>query len=369
VPAEQLDCVVVGAGVVGLAIARELTGRGREVIVLEAERAIGRHASTRNSQVIHSGIYYPPGSLKARLCVRGREQLYHYCRERGVAHRRIGKLIVATTDAEAGTLAQYHARAAQNAVGAIELLTAAQARALEPAVRCVAALHLPMTGILDSHALLTALQAELEDRGGRVVLGARVCGGDVTGAVLRLQVQDGDAPYSFVTRTLVNAAGLRAPELCRSIAGFPRAAIPAAYFAKGHYYAWTGPSPFARLVYPVATRASLGVHVTIDLQGRARFGPDVEWIDRVDYRFDADRRAAFAAAIRGYYPDLDPDRLQPDYTGIRPKIVGPGSAPADFRIDTAGQHGVTGWINLFGIESPGLTASLAIAEEVARRCA
>lgn len=360
---ERVDCVVVGAGVVGLAIARALALEGREVLVLEAERAIGTGTSSRNSEVIHAGIYYPAGSLKARLCVDGKQLLYRYCESRQVAHRRLGKLIVATSEAEAPTLEKYRSHARANGVDDLSPLSAAQVRALEPQVHCVAGLLSPSTGIIDSHALMHAYQADLEAHGGTVVLGAPILGGALQPARMIVHV-GGEAPMSLHTDLLVNAAGLAAQQVSESLAGIAPAAVPRRYLAKAHYFALAGRSPFQRLVYPLANSAGLGTHVTLDLSGNARFGPDVSWIDNIDFSFDESRRAQFASAIRLYYPDLDESRLQPAYTGIRPKISAPTEPAADFCIRGPQQHAGCPYVALYGIESPGLTASLAIAEHV-----
>lgn len=358
---ETIDCLVIGAGVVGLAAARALALAGREVTVVDAAPVIGAGASSRNSGVIHAGIYYPTGSLKARLCVAGRDRLYAYCAERGIAHRRMGKLIVATASAEIPILEKYKAQANANGVDDLVWLTPSQVLGLEPEVKCLAALYSPSTGIIDSHEYLLALRADVEAAGGSVVLNTRVA--------TVCPVRDGfevvaDGVPAVCCRQLVNAAGFEAPRLARHIEGLPPATIPAAYFAKGHYFSLHGRSHFRHLVYPVADRASLGIHVTLDRSGAARFGPDVAWIGAVDYGFDESRRAAFAAAIRRYYPALDESRLQPAYTGIRAKIAGPGAPAADFLIQGPADHGVAGLVNLYGIESPGLTASLALADAV-----
>jgi L-2-hydroxyglutarate oxidase LhgO len=362
---ESVDCVVIGAGVIGLAVARELASRGRDVVVLEAAAAIGTHTSSRNSEVIHAGLYYPTGSLKATLCVAGRERLYAYCAERGIAHRRLGKLVVATTKDEIAAVESYRAQGAANGVADLAWLSGDAIRALEPAVAAVAGFHSPSTGIVDSHALMLALQGDAERDGAVVAVNARVVGGTVDAGELRLDV-DGPEPLTLRCASIVNAAGLWAPEVARALDGVPRACIPQPFFAKAHYFVLAGRSPFAHLVYPVATSAYLGVHVTLDLAGQARFGPDVQWVDGVDYRFDEGRAAAFYAAVRRYFPGLRDGALVPGYTGVRPKITGPGTPAADFVIQGAATHGVPGLVNLFGIESPGLTSCLAIAGEVAR---
>ena len=358
----DVDSVVVGAGVVGLAVARALALTGRKVVVLERERAIGTAVSSRNSGVIHAGIYYMPGSAKARLCVRGKALLYEFCARRGVAHARCGKLIVATDEPETALLAQYETRARINGAGELERLSAREAAELEPHVHCVAALHSPSTGIIDAHELMQALTADIEAREGHVVLGSDFGRAEPAAGGFRVDIADGGG--SLACRELVNAAGLAAPAVAARISGLAPGAVPRARFARGRYYTLRGPAPFRRLIYPVADAHSLGIHATLDLAGRVRFGPDVEWIDAVDYSFDASRTMEFAAAIRRYYPALEGIRLDPDYTGIRPKIYGPDEPAADFRIDGPIAHGIAGLVNLFGIESPGLTASLAIAELV-----
>lgn len=358
-----MDCIVAGAGVVGLAIARALARAGLEVLVLEAERGVGTHASARNSEVIHAGIYYAPHSLKARLCVAGRDRLYAWCEARGIAHRRIGKLIVAATQDEIPVLQDYRARALANGVDDLRWLTAGQVAGLEPQVQCAAALWSPSTGIVDGRAYLLALQADLEAAGGTVVVDARVEA--VRRAPSGFEVEA--AGERIACARFVNAAGLGAVALAHRIEGLDPARIPLAHFARGHYFSLQGRAPFRHLVYPVAGPAGLGIHVTVDLAGAVRFGPDVEWIDAVDYAFDASRAAPFAAAIRRYYPALDAARLQPAYTGVRAKIAGPGEPSADFVVQDAGSHGIAGLVNLFGIESPGLTASLALADEVLGR--
>jgi L-2-hydroxyglutarate oxidase LhgO len=359
---DRVECVVIGAGLVGLAVARALALAGREVVILEAEDAIGTHTSSRNSEVIHAGIYYPQGSLKARACVAGRERLYAYCAEHGVPHRRCGKLIVAADASQRAQLESILARAHANGVDDVTPIGAARACALEPALSCVDALFSPSTGIVDSHALMLAYLGEAEDHGAMLALRSRLEKGFVRSEGIELHVSGAEP---ILTRFLVNSAGITAPSVARRIEGYPAASAPRELYAKGNYYALTRRSPFTRLVYPVPEPGGLGVHVTLDLAGQARFGPDVEWVDAVDYRVDPARAERFYAAIRRYWPGLPDGALAPGYAGIRPKISGPGEPAADFVIQGPREHGVPGLVNLFGIESPGLTASLALADHVA----
>ncbi len=359
---EQVDCVVIGAGVVGLAVARALALNGREVLVLEAAEAIGTQTSSRNSEVIHAGIYYPQGSLKALLCVQGKQMLYDYCAERGIGHRRCGKLIVATAEQQVPALQGIQVKAAANGVDDLVLLTREQARALEPALECVAAVQSPSTGIVDSHGLMLSLQGDLENAGGLVVFNSPLARARVTPLGMELETEDGTR---LCARSVVNAAGLQAPLLARRFEGLDPQHVPAACYAKGNYFTLSGRSPFTRLIYPVPEAAGLGVHLTLDLGGQAKFGPDVQWVDSPDdLVVDPSRGNAFYAEVRKYWPDLPEGALQSGYAGIRPKISGPGDAAADFRIDGPAKHGVPGLVNLFGIESPGLTSSLAIATRV-----
>lgn len=364
---EQVDAIVVGAGVVGLAVARALAMDGLETLVLESERSIGCGISSRNSEVIHAGLYYPGASLKARLCVAGRQALYAYCAERGVPHRRCGKVIVATAESQCALLAALERQGVANGVSDLRPLSPAEAQALEPELACVAALLSPSTGIVDSHALMLSLQGDLERAGGVVALTTPVQG-IVTGAphVVRADGMEIAAPV------VVNAAGLQAPALAARTEGLAPAGRPEAHFAKGHYFGLAARSPFSRLIYPMPQAAGLGVHLTLDLAGQARFGPDVEWVEpdaegRLDYRVDAARASAFETEIRRYWPKLPAGALQPAYTGVRPKLQSPGGPAQDFRIDGPREHGVAGLVNLFGIESPGLTACLALADEVLAR--
>jgi L-2-hydroxyglutarate oxidase LhgO len=361
----NLDVAVIGAGVIGLGVARALARAGREVVVLEAAGAIGTGISARNSEVIHGGLYYPTGTLKAGLCVAGRRALYEYCAARGVAHRRVGKLIVATTDAELPTLEAYATQGATNGVDDLRFVDAREAAALEPDVRlrCARGLLSPSTGIVDSHGLMRALEGDARDAGAAVAFGAPVVGGTADAGGLRLRV-GGAAPASVRCSTVVNAAGLYAQSVARTFDGLDAATIPPCHYAKGHYFTLGGPSPFRRLVYPLAVAGGLGVHVTMDLGGAARFGPEVTWVDTIDYAFDETLAPAFYEAIRRYWPALPDGALRPGYTGIRPKL-GPAGAPAqDFVIQGPAAHGVPGLVNLYGIESPGLTSCLAIADAV-----
>jgi len=357
------EVAVVGAGVVGLAVARALALAGRDVFVIDRERFVGFHASSRNSEVVHAGIYYPPGSLKARSCVEGRDALYAYCRERGVPFARLGKVIVATREEEVPALEAIQARAVASGVHDLCWLGGTDVRALEPEVTAVRGLFSPSTGIVDSHGFMSALREDAEAAGAQVVLNTPVLAGHVgRGVVLRL---GGDEPSEVRFRLVVNSAGLWAPELARRIEGLPVDTIPVQRFAKAHYFVLSGRSPFTHLVYPVPVPGGLGTHVTLDLSGRARFGPDVEWVDRVDYAFDESRADSFYRSVRQYWPGLPDGALQPGYTGVRSKISGPGEPAADFVIQGPETHGVAGLINLYGIESPGLTAALALSARVA----
>jgi len=362
--AEQVDCAVIGAGVVGLAIARALATRGREVVVLEAEEGFGTHTSSRNSEVIHAGIYYPTGSLKARFCVAGRRALYQYCAAHAVAHRRIGKVIVATDELQIETLHAYRRQGELNGVDDLVPLAASELGELEPEVRGVEGFLSPSTGIIDSHGLMLAYLGDAQDHGAALALASPVRAGEITSDGIALEVGDTEST-TLICRAVINSAGFHAQAVARSMRGIPSETIPPTYYAIGHYYALAGRSPFRHLVYPVARRDWLGVHVTIDLAGRVKFGPDFGWIDRIDYRFDENRGAAFYQAIRDYYPGLQDGTLQPGYTGIRPKIHGPNTPAPDFMIHGPSEHGVPGLVNLYGIESPGLTSSLAIADYVA----
>ncbi len=349
----------------GWRAARALAQAGREFVIVEAGGAIGAGISSRSSEVIHAGLYYPAGSLKARLCVAGRRALYDYCVERGIPHRRYGKLVVATTAAQEPALQRIEAAAKANGVDDVRPLTRREALALEPALHCTAALLSPSTGIVDSHALMQSLQGDAESCGAVLALRSPLHGARVRDDGIELDI--GAEPMQLLARSLVNAAGLDAPRVASQIDGLLGEHVPRARLAKGSYFTLSGGrAPFSRLVYPLPDEAGLGVHLTLDLAGQPRFGPDVEWIDAIDYTVDARRGDAFAAAIRKWWPALPDGALQPAYAGIRPKIVGPGEPAADFVIQGPRTHGVRGLVNLFGIESPGLTASLAIADEVLR---
>ncbi len=360
---DKVECVVIGAGVIGLAVARRLAQAGREVIILEAAEGIGTVTSSRNSEVIHAGIYYPAGSLMARMCVGGKRALYQYCRDHGIPHRNCGKLIVATTPKETEKLQSIRAHAEANGVLDLQTLSGVDARALEPALNCDAALLSPSTGIIDSHAYHAGAARRRRRCGRGLCLSHAAVARQ--GAEGRIELDaGGDAPMSLECRLLVNAAGLDAPAVARSIDGMPIELIPPAYLAKGNYFSCSARAPFSHLIYPVPEPGGLGVHLTLDMAGQARFGPDVEWVDAIDYAVDPARAERFYPAIRRYWPTLPDGALMPSYSGIRPKIVPPAVAVQDFLIQGPRDHGVDGLINLFGIESPGLTSSLAIADYV-----
>ena len=366
---ERVQCVVIGAGVIGLAVARRLALAGREVVVVERADAIGTETSSRNSEVIHAGIYYPRDSLKARLCVAGKHALYDYCATRGVPHQRSGKIIVATDDGQIPELERLKGVAAGNGVADLEWMNPAEVHELEPAVYCVAALWSPSTGIIDSHALMLAYQGEAEAHGAAIALLSPVTGGRIDGNGIVIEV-GGRQPMAIRAETVVNAGGLWAQRIASAFAGLPASTIPPSHFAKGNYYTLSGKPPFKRPIYPGPGKAGLGVHVTLDMGGQVKFGPDVEWLDgvdldRLDYGVDPARADRFYDAVRRYYPDLADGAIQPGYSGIRPKIQAPGEEAGDFVLQGPAEHGVAGLVNLYGIESPGLTASLAIADRVA----
>jgi L-2-hydroxyglutarate oxidase LhgO len=361
---DSVECVVIGAGVVGLAVARRLAEAGREVIVLEAERSIGMGTSSRNSEVIHAGIYYPTGSLRARLCVEGKQRLYAYLGERGLPHARVGKLIVAGRPEETGYLEKLMATGHANGVDDLRMIDGDAARALEPELSVYSALVSPSTGIIDSHAYMLSLQGDAEAAGAAFAFSSPLAGGAVAEDGIRLEVGGAD-PMTLSARFVVNAAGLTAHTVAASLADFPAAKVPRVRYCRGVYFSLTGKAPFSRLVYPVPDGAWLGVHFTLDLSGRGKFGPDVEWIDGVDYTVDPGRAGAFTEAVRRYWPAVREDALVPDYAGVRPRLVGPGEAAVDFLVSGPRDHGVPGLVNLLGIESPGLTSSLALADHVA----
>lgn len=360
--AYSTECLVVGAGVIGLAIAREFQLAGHETFLIDRATSFGTETSSRNSEVIHAGIYYPAGSLKALHCVQGRRLLYAYCEARGVPHSRIGKIIVAATEEEVGALDRYRASAIANGVQDLSPLSTQELARLEPNVRGVAGLLSPSTGIIDSHSLMLALLHDFQMAGGHFVPSCEMTeAGPDSENHIRVLLNDGT---EITTRWLINSAGHSAPAIAQTVTGFPAQCVPQSYFAIGHYYVLNAPSPFSHLVYPIAPPGALGVHVTMDMGGQVKFGPDIRWIDALDYRFDDGRRAAFVEAIQAYYPDLDPELLSEGYTGIRPKIADATTPDTDFVMQTEREHGVKGLVNLFGIESPGLTASLSLAKTV-----
>jgi L-2-hydroxyglutarate oxidase LhgO len=360
---DKIDCAVVGAGVVGLAVARELARRGLDVVVIERHPSIGMETSSRNSEVIHAGLYYPTGSLKARLCVQGRDELYAYCDAKGVPYRRCGKLVVATSNEQLPKLSAIHSQAQVNGCHEVTWLDGKNARALEPSLSCVAALSSPHTGIIDTHAYMLALQGDAENACAVLAMDSNVVSARTIPDGIVIQVRTGEGEESELqVETLVNCGGLWAPRLAKEIEGLDQTSIPDAYFAKGNYYSLAGRAPFSRLIYPVPEPGGLGVHLTLDMGGQARFGPDVEWLspppEDIDYSVDPARAAAFYREIRAYWPDLVDEALQPAYSGVRPKITPPGAPAADFLFAS---HGSPHYLGLYGIESPGLTASLAIA--------
>ncbi len=358
---EKTGAVVVGAGVVGLACARALARHGIETVILEANAAIGMETSSRNSEVIHAGLYYPAGSLKARLCIEGRRRLYAFCERHHVAHRRCGKLIVATAPAQEENLAALESQSLQNGVDDLRPLTAAQAKALEPRLSARAALLSPSTGIVDSHGLMLALLGDAEAHGAALALKSPLLRAEARGDGFLLEVGGGE-PMRLACGILINSAGLHAAKVAAAIDGLAARHVPALRYARGNYFALAGRAPFSRLVYPLPEPGGLGVHLTLDLGGQARFGPDVEWVETIDYSVDPRRADAFYAEVRKYWPQLPDGALQPAYAGIRPKLAGPDEPAADFLVQSAAMHGVAGLVNLFGIESPGLTACLALAE-------
>lgn len=359
-----MQVLVIGAGIVGLAVARAAARRGHEVIVAEAANAIGTGTSSRNSEVIHAGMYYPTGSVRARHCVAGRRMLYEFCASRGVPHRKCGKLIVATNDAELAKIETIAKQGKINEVEGLAMLSGAQARALEPSLACVGALHSPETGIIDGHAYMLALRGELEDAGGAIAFNTPVTGAQRSSSSWIVKF-GGDSADEFEFDGVINCAGLSAQAVARTVEGYPPERVPRLVLAKGNYFSCAGKPAFSRLIYPVPTDGGLGVHLTLDLNGRMRFGPDVEWIEREHYDVDPRRADSFYERIRTYWPGLRDGALTPDYSGIRPKLTGAGEPAADFLIDAPAKHGMPGLVHMFGIESPGLTSSLSLAEEAA----
>ena len=363
---EKIECAVIGAGVIGLAVARALALQGREVIILESEDAIGLGTSSRNSEVIHAGIYYDTESLKAKLCVQGKLALYDYCESHGVTHQRCGKMIVAVHDGQLEKLEALQQKAVDNDVNDLIWQDQQTTLAMEPALNAVASLLSPSTGLINSHALMLAFQGDAESAGTMIAFNSPVLGGAITDNSIRLDI-GGATPLTLDCEIVINSAGLHAQRVAGSIAGFPPEMVPGTFYAKGNYFSLAGQSPFSHLIYPIPEEAGLGVHLTLDLSGQARFGPDVEWVDKIDYEVDPAQGDKFYAAVRSYWPELPNNALIPGYSGIRPKLKGPGNPPMDFVFNGPAEHGIQGLVNLFGIESPGLTASLAIADETIKR--
>lgn len=361
---ENVDTIVIGAGVVGLAVARQLAQLGHEVLVLEANGSFGMETSSRNSGVIHAGIYYQPGSLKALCCVRGKQLLYDYCKLKHVAHKRCGKLIIATDSAQRERLSALHDNAVNSGLDDLVWLEQDRIGELEPDIRATAALLSPSTGIIDIHELMLALLADLEAAGGTLITHSKVLGGKATAGGLELKVDSG-GECTFIAAKVINAAGHGATGIASKISGYPAVEIPTVYPVSGHYYEHRGKLPFSKLIYPLPGHNSLGIHSIIDMGGQGRFGPDAEYCDALDYSFDESRKPLFTEAIRAWYPDIDESRLQPGFVGIRPMLQGPGKGSRDFEISGPAKHGIKGLTNLFGIDSPGLTSCLALAEEVA----
>ncbi len=358
-----MQVLVIGAGVIGLAVARQAAQAGHEVIVAEAENAIGTGISSRNSEVIHGGMYYPTGSVRARVCVNGRRLLYAFCAAHGVAHRKCGKLIVATNEAELDKIEALAALGRANGVEGLELIGGNAARALEPELTCIGALHSAETGIIDGHGYMLALRGDLEDAGGAIAFNTPVLGARRKNGQWLVQF-GGNEAGEFAFDAVVNCAGLSAQKVARAMEDYPASRVPKLVLAKGNYFSYAGKPAFTRLVYPTPMPGGLGVHVTLDLAGRMRFGPDVEWIEGENYAVDPARAEGFYERIRSYWPGLRDGTIAPDYSGIRPKLTGPGEPAADFLVEAPAQHGVPGLVQMFGIESPGLTSSLALAQEV-----
>lgn len=361
----DVECLVVGAGVVGLAIARAMAMAGKSTLIIEANEAIGMEVSARNSEVIHAGLYYPAGSLKAKFCVSGKHMLYDYCQEKGINHQRLGKLLVATDESQIQQFERIEQAAQANGVHDLQRLSQAQAQDLEPNLHCVAALLSPSTGIIDTHGLMLAMQGDAENHGAQFVFRSPLLGLQITPQGFVCQV-GGDEPIEISSDIVINASGLHAPTLARQFQGLDPQFIPAEYYCRGSYFSLSGKSPFQRLIYPMPNSSGLGVHLTLDLGGQAKFGPDTEWLEHINYDIDPSRSESFYAAVRAYWPDLADGSLQPAYTGIRPKIVGPHEPAADFLISGPQDHGIPNLVNLFGIESPGLTSCMAIADHVSQ---
>lgn len=360
---DRVDAIVIGAGVVGLACARALALRGIETVVLEKNSTFGQGVSSRSSEVIHAGIYYQPNSLKTRLCVEGRHQLYSYCEKRNIPHRRTGKFVVATEKSQLMKLEALHGQAVANDIKNTRLLTGSEAQASEPELHCLAALSSPSTGILDSHQLMLSLLGDAEHAGATIAFRTTVSRGVWTGNQWEIQTNS-DGSAALAASILINAAGLDAQQVAANLKCFPTPAIPQIHFAKGNYFSLQGRCPFSTLIYPLPPVGGLGIHLTLDLEGRGRFGPDVEWCKEADYRVDIDRAMVFTQSIRRFWPGISVERLSPDYAGIRPKLHGPDAAFADFVIQGPTDHSLPGLVHLFGIESPGLTSCFAIADHV-----
>ena len=366
--ANTVECVVIGAGVIGLATARCLAKSGREVLVIENADDIGKGISARSSEVIHAGLYYPKNSLKAELCTRGRRFLYDYLKDKGIAFKTVGKLVVAVTDDEVNDLKNLHARAVGNGVTKLESMSAERARALEPKLQCSAALFSPVTGIFDSHAYLAALRADAEDAGVTFAFQTPFRSAKATGMTFHVKTGLGKSADNVQCQALVNAAGMNAQSVASRISRVPENTIPPRHLSKGSYFSFAEPAPFSHLIYPLPSSDGLGIHFTMDMAGQGRFGPDAEWVDEANYDVDPEKREAFYQAIATYFPTLRARSLKPAYAGVRAKIQGPGEPPADFIIHGMKDHGLRGLVNLYGIESPGLTASLAIADYVVALC-
>ena len=360
---ECIDCIVIGAGVIGLACARRLALTGRETIVLEQHDTFGTETSSRNSEVIHAGIYYPRSFLKTSLCVTGKHALYSFCREREIAHKKMGKIIVASDDKEKDILNKYYDQAKRNGVRDLEFLNCMEISKLEPEIIGKCALFSPSSGIIDSHEYMQYLLADLQHNNGMAIYRSRVQSIGFYNDKFQLEI-DGEEQYKIECKELVNSAGLYAWDIAKLISKSKSLYIPPRYYAKGHYFSLIGKSPFSHLIYPLPNSGGLGTHVTIDMGGQAKFGPDFHWVDKIDYRFDDSIKPGFIKEIRKYYPDIDKREIQPSYTGVRAKVTGPGDGQGDFIIQTPADHGLTGLVNLYGIDSPGLTASLSIADKV-----